>query len=148
MEFTNTEILRAHEPLEQLMKAKFPVLVAYGLAKLANAVGAQYKVIEATREALVMSHGTPVEGMPTRKQIQPGDKGFPEFAVEFGTLLAETTDVDFEVVEIPFTVGATCGTCHERIEIPLEIEPYVLVALERFIKVAAPAQTLQELVRR
>ncbi len=149
MEFTNAEIYNAKEPLQALVKGRFPVLVAYGLTKIVAALEPHIQAIDAVREQLVMTYGTPVDSAsPGKKKIEPGDKHFGEFAVEYGRLMVQTVDVDCDIVEIPLKVGATCGACREHMERDLEIEPYALAALDKFIVLAGPVTSLQELARR
>ncbi len=137
MKLTNGEIYSTKGPFIELLKAKFPVMVAYQLAQTAKALSAQVEIIEKVREGLIAKYGAAADPeMPNMKSIQPGDKNFPEFAVEFGTLMSLEVEVEIAVVELPLKVASICGACRESTERELEIEVYILMALDKFIRIA------------
>lgn len=60
MKLNNGEIFTASEPLKKLLEEKFPVKVSYGLAKLANKLQEQLKVIDDVRNGLIKTYGKSV----------------------------------------------------------------------------------------
>lgn len=137
MELTNADIYNAKEPFGELMREKLPVTVAYGLAKIANALGPHLMVIEQVRDKLITDFGTARDPRnPSAKSMEPGDANFPQFAVEFGALMGMKVEVEMEVVELPLKVSIVCGSCNQSTDRDLEIAPYILGSLSKFIKVA------------
>ncbi len=120
MKLTNGEIFNAKEPLAKLIKEKFPVKVSYGLAKLASKLDAQLEVIEKVRQGLIQTYGEKDPDNPQKIKVDPQSEGFPKFAEEYGELMTQEVEIVFDVVTLPDT---------------LEIEPTVLMALDKFIKV-------------
>ena len=119
MKLTNGEIFNAKEPLEQLLKEKLPVKASYGLAKLASKLHAQIDVIAQVRNGLIQTYGEQDPDNPQQIRVNPQNEGFPKFAEEYGELMAQEVEVVFEKVTLPDT---------------LEVEPAVLMALDKFIK--------------
>jgi len=120
MKLTNGEIFNAKGPLEQLMANKFPVKVSYGLAKLASTLNSQLQVIEKVRHGLIETYGEKNPDNPMQISVSPQSENFPKFAEEYGVLMAQEVEVVIEQVTLPET---------------LEVEPVILMALEKFIKV-------------
>lgn len=135
MKLTNGEIFNAKEPLVKLIQEKLPVKASYGLAKLAAKLDAQLGVIEKVRQGLVQTYGEKDPENPMQIRVTPTlerkDKTgkstfepnpkFPKFAEEMGELMTQEVEIVFDVVTLPDT---------------LEIEPYILMALVKFVKVA------------
>ena len=120
MKLTNAEIYNAKEPLGTLLKEKFPVKVSYGLAKLVAKLDGQLKVIETVRQGLIETYGEKDHDNPEQIRVLPGMEGFSRFLEEYGELMSQSIEIVFDVVTLPDT---------------LEIEPAVLMALDKFIKV-------------
>ena len=118
MQLTNGEIFSAREPLLTLMQQKFPVLISYGLAKLAKKLNEQLVIIEDVRHGLIKKYGTTNE--IGQIVVQEDSKDFSKFVEEFNELMALATEIVVEKVKLPET---------------LEIEPAVLMALEKFVEV-------------
>ena len=120
MKLTNGEIFNAKEPLQKLLNEKLPVKASYGLAKLASKLDAQLQVIEKVRQGLITTYGEKDPDNPQQIRVLPQMESFPKFAEEYGELMAQEVEVVFEVVTLPDT---------------LEVEPSVLMALDKFIKI-------------
>ena len=120
MKLTNGEIFNAKQPLEKLLKEKLPVKVSYGLAKLAAKLNDQLQVIEKVRQGLIQTYGEKDSENPMQIRVSPQSEGFPKFAEEYGELMTQEVEIVFDVVTLPDT---------------LEVEPTVLMALDKFIKV-------------
>lgn len=141
MKLTNGEIFGVKEPLEKLMAEKLPVNASYGLAKLAHKLNDQLAIIEKVRVGLFKTYGKPDSANPNQLRCMPlivetdndgnivnDSKGNPnmidnpvyqKFISEMLELMGQEVEIVFEVVKLPDT---------------LEIEPNVLMALEKFIK--------------
>ena len=123
MKVTNGEIYTTREPLDKLMAAKMPIKTCYELARIAKLLSDQIAIIGQLKDRLITTYGTLPEKGPPRPTISPGDEGWPKFAEELGILMSQEIEVDFEMVELP---------------LDLKIEPYVIFALERFVKCEEP----------
>jgi len=120
VKLTNGEIFKAKEPLSKLMAEKFPVKVSYGLAKLASKLDGQLQVIEKVRQGLIVTYGEKDKDNPMNTRVVPGSDKWLKFATEYDELMSQTTEIVIDVVTLPDT---------------LEIEPAILMALDKFIKV-------------
>ena len=120
MKLTNGDIFSAREPLQKLVAEKLPVVVAYKIAKLANRLSEQLNVIEQVRQGLVKKYGTADEG-GAGITIKADSPEFPKFVEEFNELMSQ--DVELVIEKVKLT------------DVKLEIEPSVLMALEKFIEV-------------
>ncbi len=120
MKLKNGEILNVKEPLAELLAEKLPVRVSYGLAKLAAKLEDQLQVIERVRQGLFKTYGEQDPDDQLRMTINPKSEQFPKFAEELGELLGQEVEIVIEPVQLPET---------------LDIEPRVLMALEKFIVV-------------
>jgi len=120
VKLTNGEIFNAKEPLQKLIQEKLPVKASYGLAKLAAKLETQLQVIEKVRQGLIQTYGEQDPDNPTQTRVDPQSEGFPKFMEEYGELMAQEVEVVFSIVTLPDT---------------LEVEPAVLMALDKFIKI-------------
>ena len=135
MKLKNGEIFNASEPLGKLMGEKFPVKVAYGLAKLANKLAVPLKDIEDVRQGLIKTYGETDPEKPQQTRVNPEGENFQKFASEIGELFAQEVEVVFDKVKLPEKVAATCDKCSHNMDKMLEIEPSVLMSLEKFVSV-------------
>jgi len=120
VKLTNGEIFNAKVPLQQLVANKFPVKTSLALVKLIQKLNEVLEPVDQVRSGLVKTYGKPDDKNPNQARVSPGDPGWEKFQAEFWELMAQEVEVVFEKVELPET---------------LEIEPSVLMALEKFIKV-------------
>ncbi len=120
MKLTNSEILNAKAPLEQLLKERLPVKIAYGLAKTAQKVEAQLKIIDRVRHGLIKTYGAVDPDKPQQLKVDPNGPNYAKFAEEYGELMSQEVELVVDVVTLPET---------------LEIEPSVLMLLDKFIKI-------------
>ena len=121
MEIANAIIYNATDPLKLLLKVKLPMKTSLELVKLAKALKEPADTIEQVRNKLIEDYGKPDPKQGGASRITPTDADFPKFAEEFGALLSETVEVDFKKVRLPNNI---------------EIEPYILMALEDFVEAA------------
>jgi len=133
MKLTNSDIFVAREPLQTMLEQKFPVMVSYKLAKLTNKLAEQLKIIEEVRNGLVKKYGEKDE----KGQISVKQEGesFNKFVEEFTELMNHEVEVVIEKVKLPEKVASTCDACHHNMDKLLEIEPKILMALEKFVEV-------------
>jgi len=101
------------------MAEKMPVKASYGLAKLAAKLDGQLQVIEKVRQGLITTYGEQDPDNPMQTMVLPQSEGFPKFMGEYGELMVQEVEIVFDVVTLPDT---------------LEVEPSVLMALDKFIK--------------
>ncbi len=120
MKLTNGEIFNAKAPLEKLLNEKLPVKASYGLAKLAAKLNDQLGVIEKVRNGLIQTYGDKDPDNPQQIRVDPRSEGFSKFMGELGELMTQEVEIVFDVVTLPDT---------------LEVEPAVLMALDKFIKI-------------
>ena len=120
MKLTNGEILNAKVPLQQLVANKFPVRTSLALVKLIHKLNEVMVPVEEVRSGLVKTYGKPDEKNRNQAKVSPEDPGWDKFQAEFNELISQEVEVVFEKVVLPET---------------LEIEPSVLMALEKFVKV-------------
>ena len=135
MKLNNGEIFNAREPLGKLMEQKSPVKTSYGLAKLANKLNDQLKVIDEVRNGLIKTYGEPDPENKQQIRVNPDSENMGKFVEEFNELMSQEVEVVFEKVKLPEKVASTCDSCKHNMDRMLEIEPSVLMALEKFISV-------------
>ncbi|KKK80420.1 hypothetical protein LCGC14_2823650 [marine sediment metagenome] len=135
MKLNNGEIFSAWDALNRLTPegTKFPVKVSLGIVKLRTKLSDSYKEIEEVRNGLVKTYGEEKDGQTI---VDSKDKNYPKFVDEMNELFAQEAEVVIEKVKLPEKVAATCDACKHNMDKMLEIEPSVLMALERFVEVA------------
>ncbi len=121
MKLTNAEILNAKGPMEELLKQKFPVKTGLALLKLVRKLDEHLIPAETIKDGLIRTYGKTDPKDTSKVGIAPGDENWKKFCEEYAELLAQEVEIVAGPVAIPDT---------------LEIEPGVLMALEKFIKVA------------
>ena len=153
--FTSGEIFAAREPLTKLMQQKFPIMVSYKLAKLAKAIQEELKVIEDLRNALIREYGVASEADPNQvtvptiieklddhdkvvmkdgKPVMVANPNLAKFLDEVNELMTQEVKLTVEKVKLPEMVASTCESCHHNMDKALEIEPAVLLLLDKFIE--------------
>ena len=121
MKLTNLEIFNSKVPLQQLSALKFPVLTSLALVKLTIKLNELRAPIQQVHDGLIRTYGEEKEGgRPGQTAISPGDKNWEKFLAEFQALMTQEAERVIDIVALPDT---------------LEIEPAILMPLEKFIKV-------------
>ena len=129
MELTNAEIYNATEPMKKLLRVKLPVRTSYALVQLAGKLRPQSDVIEQVRMKLIVEYGQRDEKRSGRPYISPEMAGFPKFAAELGVLFEQKVELDIgDKIKLPPTI---------------EIEPYVLMALEKFVELEGLVEVVE-----
>ncbi len=120
IKLTVGELFNLKRPVEMLVLCKVPLKTSYAIGKMAKLIGDELVIAGAKHDELVIEYGAKVP--PT----------FREYAVletserydEFNEKMAELKEIDIEIDAVPIVLPDT-----------LEIEPAVLMALEKFVKV-------------
>ncbi len=123
MKITNAELMNAKGPLQDLAKVKLPVKTSLEVLKLIQKLNEFLIPAEQVKNSLVLQYGHPeVESPHSGKVvILPGDADYTKFMEEFAELVEQENEIVFTQINLPDT---------------LEIEPAVLMALEKFIKLS------------
>jgi len=144
------------DPLGILMQQKMPIGVGYKLAQLAKTIQPDLAVIEGLRNALIKEYGVADEVNPQQitvptiieklddngkvvmvdgKPVMVVNPKFTKFLNEVNELMAQEVKMVVEKVKLPEKVASTCEKCHNNMDKALEIEPAVLMLLDKFIEV-------------
>ena len=134
MKVTNGEIMLCKGALEELVKVKLPVRASLQAAKFANKVSVKLKAIEDVKNGLIKTYGTKDDKGQT--SVTPESPEWEQFVKEFNELMDIEEEFVFEKIRIPEKVAATCDACHHNMDKGLELEPSILMALEKFLEVA------------
>ena len=137
MKLNNGEIFDAWEALNKLTPegTKFPVKVSLGIVKLRTKLRDRYQEIEEVRNGLIKTYGKADKDNPMQIKVEPNSENFGKFAEEMNELFAQEVEVVIDKVKLPEKVAATCDKCSHNMDKMLEIEPSVLMALEKFVEV-------------
>ncbi len=120
MKLTNGEIFNARVPLQQLTANRFPVKTSLALVKLTQKLIEFLMPIEQVRQGLIKTYGKPIPENPQQTSVKPGDENWDKFLAELNELMSQEVEVVVEIVTLPET---------------LEIEPAIIMALEKFITI-------------
>jgi len=122
MQLTIAEIFNAKAPMEELAKTKLPVKASMAVLKLIQKLNEHLIPAETVQNNLIKQYGVKPEDAPNSESvtIKPGDPNFPKFAKELGELMTQEVEVVVNKIDLPET---------------LEIEPGVLAALEKFVRI-------------
>ena len=138
MKVTNGELYGVNGALGRLAGIKLPVKTSLQVAKLANKVGEKLKPVEEVKKGLVTTYE--IYSEPNEKGGEniktKGDEGnLEKFVSEFNELLSQEEEFAFEKIRIPEKITGTCDACKHNMDVFLQIEPNVLMALEKYIEV-------------
>jgi len=141
MKVSNGELMNCKGALEELVKVKLPVRASLQAAKFANKVSEKLKAIEVVRQGLIKTYGTKGE-QGNIEVIGPNDAkkreqspNWEQFVKEFNELMEIEEEFVFEKIRIPEKVTGTCDACKHNMDVTLQIEPSILMALEKFVEV-------------
>ncbi len=134
MKLNNGEIFNAVDALNRLTPegTKFPVKVRLAIVKLLTKLGDAFREIEEVRNGLIKTYGKEEDG---QLKVESDSANFPKFAEEMNELFAQEVEVVFDKIKLPEMVASTCDKCSHNMDKMLEIEPSVLMALEKFVEV-------------
>ena len=132
MKLTNGEIFEARGALRQLLSIKLPVQSALQIAKLSRALVEPLATIDAVRNPAVMTYGKPT-GQPGEFRVDNSCEHWPEYQAEIAELMSQEVEVEISTFKLPEMATIKCK-CGNVIQAPLELEPSILLQLERFIE--------------
>ncbi len=133
MELLNADIYASRDALQKLAEKELPIAVSFQLARLIIEVQPTLTAIETLRYKLVKQWGTADEDNPGKIQV-PEDK-LSDFNNTFDELLGQSVEYDIDKIKLPENVSSTCSGCGAVTEKPLEIEPSILVLLDKFVEI-------------
>ena len=120
MKLTNAEIFNTKESMQKLLRVKMPVKTSMELVKMVRLLSGLHADITQIRDGLIEHYGEIDKNQSAGARITPEMAGWAEFAKEFGELMEKEVEVDINIVKIPATI---------------DIEPYVMIALEKFVEI-------------
>ncbi len=122
MKLTIAELFSVKEPLQNLAKQKLPAKTGFAVLKLIRKLNDHLIPAEETQNNLVRQYGHPPEDAPNSDKIgiAPGDENWPAFLEQYSDLVTQEVEIVFDKIPLPET---------------LEIEPAVLMALEKFVRI-------------
>ena len=131
MEVPNGEVFASREPLQILVGMRLPVKVSFQIAKLTKILDEHFQLIDTVRNKLIADYGeVNVDGIP--EVIPPNDlrnrpvsPNWVKFITEFNELMAQAVELNVEKIQLPSEIDGK----------PLQIEPSVLMVLEKFIDI-------------
>lgn len=142
MKVKNGELMACRGAVEELIKVRLPVRTSLQVAKFANRLNEKLKPIDTVRQNLIKENGQKAEKGSNFEVIGPNDAagraespGWGKFAKEYNELMEIEDEFAFEKIKIFEKVAGTCDSCHHNMDVVLQIEPAVLIPLERFIEV-------------
>jgi len=121
MKVTIAEVYNSKGSLIELAKIKMPVKTSLAVAKLIKRLDEHYVPAKEVEDRLIAEYGTVATDGPNKGKlvIKPGDENWPKFSPEYAELMAQ----EAEIVMTPILLPAE-----------LEVEPGILIALERFLR--------------
>lgn len=120
MELTNAEIFNAKGSFEKLLACKLPVKTSYALVKMVTQINEHITIIEQVRSKLIQNYGIEDEKRKGFFRVTQDCPEYSKFLEEFGELMSQKVNIKIDPVPLPDT---------------LEIEPAVLMALDKFVKI-------------
>jgi len=137
MKVTNGELYGVNAALGRLVEIKLPVKTSLQVAKLANKVAEKLKPVEEVKKGLVKTYE--IYSEPNEKGGETiktkGDEGnLEKFVSEFNELLSQEDNLEFEKIKMPEKITGTCDACHHNMDVTLQIEPSILISLEKLVE--------------
>ena len=136
MKIRNSDVTGAKTALVELLKMKFPIKTSMEIAKLDVKLNEPVDVFVKARDGLFAAYDIKREVEDGQIRFTSDKEGdLREFTDKFNELFREEVEVDFKKVKLPEKVASTCEKCHHNMDKLLEIEPSLLVALDKFVEV-------------
>jgi len=124
MKVLNREIFEAKEPLEKLIQLPLPVKTSLEIARFANKLSDELRAIEEVRMGLFRKYGTLSED-GRQMVVEETSDNYPKFLDQLDELMMQETELVVTQISLPSEVDGK----------PLNIEPSILMALEKFVEV-------------
>lgn len=127
MKIANGEILNSVEPLNKLMGMRLPVKTSLQVAKLVSKLSEPLNEINTVKQGLIKKYEISFEPNPAgNTTIKSGVEGdVQKYITEVDELVNLETEIVVDKIKLPAEVDGKA----------LEIEPSILIALEKFIDV-------------
>ena len=128
---TNRELADSMQFIGMLSSMKWPVLVGLEIATLVSSLREPARIIDEVHNSLVDRYGQKQESgemaviMPQDPGRRPLSTEWEKFRSEHKKLMAQEVELSIEKIKIPQEIDGK----------PLQIEPSILIALEKFIDV-------------
>ena len=138
MKLTNGEILEASRRLAELRKLKLPIKTSSDLVKMALKLDEPIKAYDEVRKGLVETYqiyGEKDEAGNDLIKTKGKTEDLQKFISEMNELLGLETEVVISKVKLPEKIAGTCDACHHNMDVPLQIEGDILLALDKLIEV-------------
>ena len=119
MKITIGELFNAKIPIERLIQCKVPVKAGFAIAKLTEAINKELVISGKMHDDLVMEYGEETPAGSKNYAVLPTNPNYGLFHQKLDELKAITVEMNVNPIILPEV---------------LEIEPAVLMALEKFIK--------------
>lgn len=131
IEVTNREIADSMVSLSMLSGMKLPVLVGLQVCKLVSKLREPAKIIDEVHNSLIDRYGQKQKTgeiaviFPNDLGHRPESAEWKKFREEDKLLMAQTVELDTGKIQLPSKIDGK----------PLQIEPSILIALEKFLDV-------------
>jgi len=132
----NDEIINAVDALNKLLGMRLPVKTSFQIAKLVTKLREPLENFSKVRDGLFKTYNVQSErgeSPETVKLITKNPNDFSKFASEMEELLKLEMEIVVEPVKLPEKISSTCDQCHHNMDRMFEIEPSILLALEKFV---------------
>ena len=136
MRLTNQEIWKAYPKLLELSRVKLPIRASLGVAKIVNKLSKPYEVIGGEVNKLIKKYEK-VDPETKKSGIALDSPEMPLYLKDLKVLLDEPwgDNIAFDKVKLPDMVAGTCDKCKHNLDVPLLIEPAILIPLaDNFIE--------------
>lgn len=134
MKLSNIEVYQAYQVIQKIGEIKLPVKSSLSLAKFSIALQPHYQAIEKVRNQLITQFGVKTNNNVT--MVGAPQENMDKFVAGFNELMEDDVDVAFDgKIRLPEKVCSTCDKCNHNMDRPLEIEPSLLIPLDKFIEV-------------
>ena len=127
MKLTNGEIFGSKAALADVFDKDWPIKLSFKIAALITKLNTALESIEAVKNPLIQKYGKPAEDNPNNIQIDEKSADYPEFVAKFNELMNEEVEIEYDIIELPAEVDGK----------EVSIKPRILMALEKFVKLAA-----------
>ena len=133
MKVTNRDVFEGKNALQELLRCRLPVKTSMDVAKLSRKFNEALKDIDVVRKGLIDKYGTNSER--GGKEVKADSENYQKFMEEFDTLLDLEVDIVANKVKLPENISSTCDKCKHNMDRPLELEPWILASLDKFVEV-------------
>ena len=138
MKVAYNEIIGTKEALIKLQCTPLPVRASLSVAQLTRKVNDAMQDFATTRDSLQKKYSVRFETNKENNQvnfISEIDGNALKFAEELNELLKQEVELVFTKIKLPEKISSTCDACKHNMEKAFEIEPSIMLALEKFVEI-------------